>query len=240
MFMMMDPSYMLLTVVGMGLVFLPQLWVKSTVATYRKVDARGGMTGEELARTILRHNNIEDVAVQAIEGELTDHYDPGAKAVRLSADNFYGRSISGLAIAAHECGHAIQHATGYVPVTIRSSMAPIVGLGSQFGPMLLMIGIALGAASAAAPAFSTMIAWLGVIAFGAAVAFHMVTLPVEFNASSRALAVLETGGYLTTEEMPGAKKVLTAAAMTYVATAMYSLMELVYWVLRLVGGRNRD
>ncbi|MFN8615375.1 MAG: zinc metallopeptidase [Vampirovibrionales bacterium] len=238
--MMHDPTYMMLSLVGMALVFLPQLWVKSTVAKYREVPIRSQLTGADLAQEILRHNGISHVAVQAIEGELTDHYDPGAKAVRLSADNYYGRSVTALAIAAHECGHAIQHDKGYVPVVIRGAMWPLVGLGSQLGPLLLMIGIGMGAAQAAGPSLSALIAWVGVGAFAASVAFHLVTLPVEFDASGRALAILSNNGYLSSDEMPGAKKVLTAAAMTYVATALYSLMELVYWVFRLMGSRNRD
>lgn len=234
-----DPGFMLLSLVGMGLVFLPQVWVKNTVATYRDHMGRAGLNGAELARRLLTEAGIHNVVVEATPGELSDHYDPQAYAVRLSDDNYYGSHVAGLAIAAHEVGHAIQHSQGYAPVVIRSQLAPLAGLGSQLGPLLLMVSLGLGVASGAMPAFAMSITWLGIIIFGLAVAFHLVTLPVELDASRRAMLILADGGYLTDEELPGAKKVLTAAAMTYVATALYSLMQLLYWVFRVMNARQQ-
>ncbi len=233
-----DPGYMILTVVGMGLIFLPQLWVKNTVKEYREVPARLGISGADLARELLRKNNIHDVEVESTPGELSDHYDPSVKKVRLSEPNYHGHSIAGLAIAAHEVGHAIQHNQGYIPVVIRGKLFPLANLGSQFGPMLVMISLGLAAMSGAMPDLAWMLAWVGVIVFAMSVAFHLVTLPVEIDASTRAMEALKVGYYLKEDELPGAKKVLTAAAATYVATALYSLMQLAYWVFRVMNSRR--
>ena len=238
--MMMDPIHLVITLIGAGLMFLPQMWVKNTVARHHEFEASSGLTGAQVAQQILQTNNIYDVTVEMVGGVLSDHYDPGAKAVRLSPDTYQQRSISALAIAAHEVGHAIQHNKGYVPVVIRSQLAPIANLGSQFGPLMIMVSLMLGVASGQAPAFSWAIAWLGVFAFGAGTLFHLVTLPVELDASARALTILRGSSYLTDVEMGGAKKVLTAAAMTYVAGALYALMELAYWLFRLFGNTRRE
>ena len=235
-----DPLYLLLMVVGMAMVFLPQMWVKNTVARFSEVRTTKGMRGRDVAQSILSENGLNNVSIEMVEGELSDHYDPTARAVRLSSDVYNGNSISSVAVAAHECGHALQHAKGYYPVIVRSSMVPMVNFGSSLGPMLIMGSMMLGAFSHAAPSLALTIAWAGVILYGLAVAFHFVTLPVELNASGRALKVLETHNYLTRDEMSGAKKVLTAAAFTYIATAMYALMQLLYYVFRLLGSRRDD
>ncbi len=233
-----DPGYIMVMIIGAILVFLPQMWVKKTYGTFRKVRASGGLTGAEVALRLLRDNGVHDVDVEMVPGELADHYDPGAKKVRLSPDNYHGDSVAGVAIAAHEVGHAIQHATGYYPVVLRSAMVPAVNLGSQLGPLLLIVALALGAGSQMMPDWAWYLAWIGVLLFGSAVAFHVVTLPVEINASMRAVRILADGRFLTTNEMPGAKKVLTAAAFTYVAVALYSLIQLLYFVMRLLGSRR--
>jgi Zn-dependent membrane protease YugP len=235
-----DPLYLLLMVVGMAMVFLPQMWVKNTVARFSEVRTAKGMRGRDVAQSILSENGLSNVSIEMVEGELSDHYDPTARAVRLSSDVYNGNSISSVAVAAHECGHALQHAKGYYPVIVRSSMVPMVNFGSSLGPMLIMGAVMLGGFSHAAPSLALTIAWAGVILYGLAVAFHFVTLPVELNASGRALKVLETHNYLTRDEMSGAKKVLTAAAFTYIATAMYALMQLLYYVFRLLGSRRDD
>jgi uncharacterized protein len=235
-----DPLYMIIMLVGMVLVFVPQLWVKNTVSRFSEFGTARGITGRSAAQTILSEHGLSNVAIEMVDGELSDHYDPTAKVVRLSPAIYNGNSIASVAIAAHECGHAIQHAKGYYPVVLRSAMVPLVNFGSNLGPMLIMGAIMLGAFSHAAPSFSLTIAWAGVVLYGLAVAFHFVTLPVELDASGRALKVLETHNYLTREEMGGAKKVLTAAAFTYIATALYALMQLMYYVFRLLGSRRDD
>jgi len=231
---------MLLMLVGMALVFVPQMWVKNTVARFSEVGTAQRLSGRSVAQSILSEHGLGHVSIEMVEGELSDHYDPEAKAVRLSPDVYSGHSIASVAVAAHECGHAIQHAKGYYPVVIRSSMVPLVNFGSNLGPLLIMGAVMLGAFSHAAPSLSITIAWAGVLLYGLAVAFHFVTLPVELDASGRALKVLETHNYLTREEMGGAKKVLTAAAFTYIATALYALMQLLYYVFRLLNSRRED
>jgi Zn-dependent membrane protease YugP len=235
-----DPLYMLIMLVGMVLVFVPQMWVKNTVARFSEVRTSRGSAGCDVARAILAEHGLSNVGIEMVDGVLSDHYDPAQRVVRLSPDVYRGSSVASVAIAAHECGHAIQHAKGYYPVVIRSSMVPMVNLGSNLGPILLMVAVMLGGFSHAAPSMALSIAWIGVILYGLAVAFHFVTLPVELDASGRALKVLQTHSYLTSDEMSGAKKVLTAAAFTYIATAMYALMELLYWVFRLMGSRRDD
>lgn len=234
-----DPLYMVIMLVGMALVFLPQMWVKNTVAKFSEVGTARGYTGRDVARQILSEHGLSSVDVEMSDGFLSDHYDPTAKVVRLSPDVYQGSSVASVAVAAHECGHAIQHAKGYYPVVIRSSLVPLANLGSQMGPLLLMLAVFLGLGSQMG-GMGFYVALAGVALYGMAVAFHFVTLPVELDASGRALKVLETHNYLNGQEMSGAKKVLTAAAFTYVATALYALMELLYWVFRLMGSRRND
>lgn len=234
-----DPLYLVIMVLGMALVFIPQMWVKKTVAKFSEVRTSRGTTGQDVARRILDEHGLRNVPVEMVEGFLSDHYDPSQKVVRLSTDVYMGSSVASVAVAAHECGHAIQHAKGFYPVVVRSSLVPLANLGSQMGPILLMIAVFLGLGSQAG-GMGFYVAVAGVTLYGMAVAFHFVTLPVELDASGRALKVLQTNHYLTNDEMSGAKKVLTAAALTYVATAMYALMELMYWVFRLMGARRDD
>lgn len=234
-----DPLYMILMLVGMVLVFLPQMWVKNTVAKFSEIGTARRYSGQDVARQILSEHGLSSVGVEMVDGFLSDHYDPTQKVVRLSPEVYQGTSIASVAVAAHECGHAIQHAKGYYPVVVRSSLVPLANLGSQFGPLLLMVAAFMGL-GAHAGTMGYLLALAGVGLFGMSVAFHVVTLPVELDASGRALKVLETHSYLNTQEMNGAKKVLTAAAFTYIATALYSLMQLIYWVFRLLGSRRDD
>lgn len=240
MFFVPDGLGMLLTVVGLPLVFLPQWWVKSTVERYSQVSTLENQRGVDIAREILTQQGIHDVNVEMVEGVLSDHYDPSDKTVRLSADIYHGTSVASVAIAAHEVGHAIQHHQGYFPVVIRSAMVPAVNLGSQLGPLLIMFGFMLMMMKAIAPELGMMMAWVGVFGFGAAVAFHLVTLPVEIDASWRALSILNMRRYLNPSELSGAKWVLVAAACTYVATALYALLQLAYYVYQLLGSNRSE
>lgn len=233
-----DPLGLLVTAVGAAMVFLPQLWVKSTYNRFRAIQAAGSLTGAQIARQMLEQHRIHDVRVEETPGELSDHYDPGAKAVRLSPDNYRGHSIAAATIAAHEVGHAIQHNTGYFPVVLRSQLAPLFGFGSQFGPLLIMAAFFLNLGMGFAPEFAFQIGMAGVALFALSVLFHIVTLPVEIDASARAMRVLKSSHFLTQSELPGARKVLTAAAMTYVSVALYSLMELAYYIFRLTSSRR--
>lgn len=232
-----DPLYMVIMLVGGALVFLPQLWVKNTVTKFSEVRTARGSSGQVVARRILDEHGLRDVPVEMVDGFLSDHYDPGQRVVRLSPEVYQGSSVASVAVAAHECGHAIQHAKGFYPVVLRSSLVPLANLGSQMGPLLLMLAVFLGLGSKMG-GMGFYVALAGVALYGLAVAFHFVTLPVELDASGRALKVLQGNYYLNQDELAGAKKVLTAAAFTYVATALYALMELLYWVFRLLGSRR--
>lgn len=233
-----DSSYMIVMLVGAALVFIPQMMVQNTFKKYDEVPTARGRTGAQVAQEILAQEGIRDVSVEMTPGFLSDHYDPSSKTVRLSEGNYHGSSVAGVAVAAHEVGHAIQHAKGYYPVVIRSALVPVVNIGSQMGPLMLMIALGLGVTGHIIPGWAYLLAWVGVILFGMSVLFHIVTLPVELNASARALAIVGNGRFLTETELPGAKKVLFAAAMTYVAAAMYALIQLLYYIMRIMGSRR--
>jgi len=235
----MSPEYMLLSLIGMALVFIPQMLVMGTYKKFAKVQAANNLTGADVAKNILKYAGINNVEVVPVQGQLSDHYDPSQKVVRLSEDIYYGKSISSYGIAAHEVGHAMQDFQGYLPMKLRAGIFPAVQAGQMLGPFLLMAGLGLRYV-AGFGGFTDLIALTGIALYGAVVVFHIVTLPVEFNASFRAIKVLADGGYLVdNNEVNGAKAVLSAAALTYVATALYALMELLYWVW-VFFGRNRD
>lgn len=227
--MVFDPVYMLIMVVGMVLAGGAQLMVKGAYAKWSKVASRRGITGAEVAQRMMRDENIYDVQLEVTPGEMTDHYDPTAKVVRLSQDVYYGNSIAALGIAAHEVGHVIQHARGYAPMKLRNVMYPISSLGSNLGVWMIVIGLAL---SAGASSGLFILVQVGIWLFAAAVAFTVITLPVEFDASRRAKLALVHGGILDEEEMHGVRKVLGAAAMTYVAAAAIAVMQLIYWIMQ--------
>ncbi len=203
-----------------------QGWLKGTYNKWMKVRNTSGLTGAETARAILNENGLHDVKVEAVKGMLSDHYDPRTKTVRLSEGNYGYANVSGMAVAAHEVGHAIQHAKAYAPLRIRTAILPVANIGSQFGPMLAIFGIMLG---------FTGLLQIGVFLFAGAVLFQLVTLPVEFDASRRALVQLNKLGLATSADTGGARKVLTAAAMTYVAAAATSIAYLLYFI-----GLSRD
>ncbi|MCE5252526.1 zinc metallopeptidase [bacterium] len=229
-----DPT-LIIAIPGLIFTLWAQAKVKSTYSKYSKVRARSGVTGAQVARSILDSSRLSGVAVEPIRGELTDHYDPKAGVLRLSEGVYNSQSIAALGIAAHESGHALQHASNYSALVLRTAVAPAAATGSQLGIILFMIGMFI-------PMFThSSMTWLldaGIILFSIAVLFTLITLPVEFNASRRALAVLEKGGYLTVEELPHAKKVLDAAAWTYVAAAATAVLTLIR--LLIIRGASRD
>lgn len=219
----------------MAVLLLIPLWaqmrVRSTYSKYAEVENSTGMTGAQTARKILDENGLYDVAVREVQGSLTDHYDPRDKTVNLSTDIYHGASIAGTAVAAHEVGHAIQDDKDYTFMRIRSSLVPVANLGSNLSYLLIIAGFIFGA---------MQLAILGVLFFAAAVLFQIVTLPVEFDASGRALKQIVTLGIVQEDERKGAKRVLSAAAMTYVAAALVSALELVRFILMIVMANNRE
>jgi len=212
-----DPT-MILLIPAIILAIWAQMRVSSTYSKYSKISSARGTTGADTAKFLLQHNGLSDVKIEAVEGKLSDHYAPRSRTVRLSTDNYKGRSLSAIAVAAHEVGHAIQDGTGYVPLKIRHSILPATNLGSWAAFPLFIIGFLFN---------TPLLMDIGIILFAGVVVFHLVTLPVEFNASHRALAQLSSNGLLIEEEVKGARKVLNAAAMTYVAATAVSLIHLV-------------
>ncbi|MEO6595748.1 MAG: zinc metallopeptidase [Planctomycetota bacterium] len=228
-----DPVFLVILGIGLLLSLITAGRVKSTFARYSKVGSRSGLNGAQVARAILQANDIRDVTVEPVAGSLTDHYDPRAKTLRLSESVYGSTSVAALGVAAHEVGHAIQHATAYGPLKFRSAWVPVATIGSNVSMLLLGIGMMLAYGGG-----SQVVAWIGVGAFALTTVFTVVTLPVEFDASRRALATLEQSRVLASDELPGARAVLNAAAMTYVAAAVMSLMQLLYFVMRLLDRRN--
>jgi hypothetical protein len=207
-----------------------QAKVRSAYSKYSEVGSAAGITGAETARRLLRENGIVDVAVEETGGTLSDHYDPKAKVVRLSSGIYHGRHLAGLAVAAHEVGHAIQHATGYFALNLRHSFLPVANIGSWAAFPLFFIGFFF--------VHSPMLVDIGIMLYAGVVAFQVITLPVEFNASSRAMAQLVDGRYLRADEARDAKRVLNAAAMTYVAATATALMHLVRLLILRQGMRD--
>lgn len=223
-----DPT-MLLLIPALILTFWAQSRVSGAFDKYSRVYTSGRMTGAAVARDILDRAGLQDIDIERVPGNLSDHYDPRARVLRLSAGVHDSPSVAALGVAAHEAGHAIQHDVGYVPLSMRNAIWPVANIGSTGGFWLFLLGLIMG---------SPLLQDAGILLFFAAVIFYFVTLPVEFNASSRALAVLESGGYLTREELPGARAVLNAAAWTYVAAATMAVSQLVR--LLVLRGSRRD
>ena len=212
-------GYILLMIVGMVISGAAALWVRSSYKKYSKQMSYSGMTGAEVARTILDRNNLSNVRVEPVAGQLTDHYDPRSKVVRLSEGNFSKNSIAAVSVAAHECGHAIQDAVVYVPMKLRAGIFPVVAFSSQIWVYLFIAGLfGLG----------NFFIQLAAILFLAVLAFHVVTLPVEINASTRAYGILTRYGMLSAREADGTKRVLTAAAFTYIAAALTAVITFLY------------
>lgn len=224
-----DPTYILI-LIGALLSMWASARVKSTFARYDRVRNFRGITGAQAAETILHQAGIYNVSVQRISGSLTDHYDPAAKVLRLSDSVFGATSVAAIGVAAHECGHAIQDQQDYAPLRIRASLVPICNFGSTISWPSILIGVLMG--------WNQFLIRAGILLFFAVVLFQLVTLPVEFNASSRALKILSSTGLLQGDENEGARKVLSAAALTYVAGAAASILQLLRLII-LFGGRGR-
>lgn len=223
-----DPT-MLLVLPALAFALWAQFKVRGTYEKFAKVPAANGMTGRQIATAIMARNGVSDVSIEATPGMLSDHYDPRARAVRLSEPIYAGHSIASIAVAAHEVGHVLQHHQGYALLQVRSAIAPVAGFGSALAFPLFFVGMLMGSS-----AFGGMLMNVGILFFTGAVLFHLVTLPVEFDASKRALVQLTSTGAVMPEEVAGAKKVLDAAALTYVAAAAMAALQL----LRLVLIRN--
>ena len=229
-----DPTYLLILPAILFTMYA-QFKVSSSYKKYKEIRNKKGLTGAKVARIILDSNGLSDVPVNSVEGNLTDHYDPRNRSVSLSKDIYSSKSIASLAVAAHECGHAIQHAQKYPLMSIRSALVPAVNLSSMAAWPLIMIELIIPALSQSYASLGNTLLEVGIIFFGAVVLFHLVTLPVETNASSRALKQLETLNLVTDEDKKGARKMLTAAAMTYLAALAVALMNM----LRLIIILNR-
>ncbi len=223
-----NSSY-ILVIVGAVICLLASARVQSVYKKYARIRSMSGLTGAQAAQEILRRNGILDVHVQHVSGELSDHYDPRTKTVNLSDSTYGSTSVAAISVAAHECGHVLQHHTGYVPLNIRSAIVPAANIGSKLGIPIVMIGLIIG---------FTPLAQIGIWVFSLALLFQIVTLPVEFNASHRALGMLTEYGILSAEEVDYTKKVLGAAAMTYVAAAASTVLQLLRLVLLVNGGRR--
>lgn len=221
-------TFLLMIAVFVATLFI-QFWLQRTYARYSRVANSRGVTGEQVARAILDAYGLHNVRVEMVPGALTDHYDPIAKAVRLSEPNFHSPSAAALAVAAHEVGHAIQDAKSYAWLRVRHSILPVANIGSMFGPWIFILGMFMGAAG---------LMNIGIWLFAAAALFQLVTLPVEFDASNRALNILKKMNFLDNSEMDGARAVLTAAAMTYVAALANSLATILHYVAIMTSQRE--
>jgi len=227
--MFMDPTY-ILVIIGAIFSIAASAKVNSTFNKYARVRSMTGMTGAEAAQRLLYHAGITDVRVEYIRGNLTDHYDPRAKVLRLSDATYGSASVSAVGVAAHECGHAIQHKEGYLPLQIRSALVPVANIGSRLGIPIILLGVLFG--------YNYTLVQIGIWVFALAVAFQIVTLPVEMNASARAVRLLDQQGILAGQEIQDCRKVLSAAALTYVAAAAASILQLLRLIMIFGGGRR--
>lgn len=225
-----DPLYLIIAMPALLLGLYAQFKVQSTFNKYLRVPNARGVTGVKAAEVLLSSNGLGHIGIEGTRGSLTDHYDPRGKVMRLSRPVATTASLGGVAVVAHEVGHAVQDATGYEPMRVRSAIVPVVTIGSWLGPLLFFAGFLLSI---------PQLAVVGVVAFAGTALFSLVTLPVELNASKRAIAMLESTGLVTMDEIPAARQVLNAAALTYVAALMQALSTLLYYVLLLSGVRRR-
>ncbi len=228
-FFYMDYWYLILVLPAVLISLWAQIKVKSTFAKYSQRRVASGMTGEQVSRYIQSVNGIS-TGMQQIAGSMTDHYDPRHNTIALSETVYDANTVAAVGVAAHETGHALQHAHGYGPVKLRTAMVPVTNFASSLSPLLIILGIVFSMSA---------LAYTGIILFSVAVAFQLVTLPVEFNASRRAVVALEQSGQFTEEELKGVRRVLTAAALTYVAALLVSLMSLLRLILIVSGNRGR-
>ncbi len=222
----------ILVIIGMVLCLGASFRVNSVMKKYGKVGNSTGITGAEAARRILNNEGLYNVQIECLQSDQGDHYDPRTNTVRLSYQNFNEATVTAVGVAAHECGHAIQHAKGYSPLNFRTALVPVVNIGSRIGMPIIILGMLLS--------WNNVLIQIGIWAFSLSVLFQLVTLPVEFNASSRAIAKIDQYGLVSMEENRGCKKVLSAAAMTYVAAAASSILQLLRLILLFGGNRRRD
>ena len=226
-----NPQYLIYMAPAILLMMAAQWYVNSTYRKWGQIRTRTGISGAEAADRIIRYGSLREMQIQQISGQLTDHYDPRKKQLSLSTGVYQGNSIASVAIAAHELGHAQQDQEGYFPLQLRSMLVPAVNIGSTLGWILILVGLLLNMIG---------VAWLGVFAFSGGAIFALATLPVELNASARAKALLKNTGIITSaEEEQGVNRVLNAAALTYVAALFASVMQLLYWISIVSGGRRR-
>jgi Zn-dependent membrane protease YugP len=225
-----DPLYLLMIAPAMILSLWAQWKVKHNYKKYAAVPSSSGLTGAQVAKAILSGNGLHAVRIEEVQGVLTDHYDPASRVLRLSPGVYGGRSVSAAGIAAHECGHALQHAAAYGPLALRQTLAPAAIWGSKLSWIFIMVGMVVHSLAS--------LTWVGIGLFSLAVAFSLITLPVEFDASRRAKKILPTLGLVSASDRDGVAAVLNAAAMTYVAAAAAAILTLVYFLLRANGSRN--
>ena len=225
-----DTTY-LLVIIGAVLCLVASAHVKSTYRKYAGIRSASGITGAQAAEAILRRNGVVGVTVQHVAGELTDHYDPSRGVVNLSDATYNSTSVAAIGVAAHECGHVMQHETGYLPLSLRTALVPVANIGSNLGIWIVMLGLIFG--------LNQSLAMIGVYLFSFGVLFQLVTLPVEFDASHRALVMLQDYGILGDTEVKSSRAVLNAAAMTYVASAAASVLQLLRLLMLVNGGRRR-
>ncbi len=226
-----DPTY-ILVLIGVVISLAASAKVKTTFNKYSRVRSVSGYTGAQAAQRLLQEAGIYDVRIERVQGSLSDHYDPRNKVLRLS-DSVYGdSSIAAIGVAAHECGHAIQHQQSYIPLRLRGFLVPLVNISSKISFPMIILGIIMS--------YNEFLIYLGILLFSAAVLFQIITLPVEFNASRKAIARLGEAGILYSDELKGSKKVLDAAALTYVAAAAATILQLLRLIILFGGGRRRD
>jgi len=233
-----DPTFFIFIVPALILGLIAQAMVKGRFNKYSKVRTMRGLTGAQVAREILDSNGLQGVSIEESRGFLSDHYDPRTRTLRLSPQVARSPSVAAVGVAAHETGHALQHASGYLPLQVRSAMVPAVQFGSWLGPLIIMAGLLLEALMGAF-ALGNALAWFGVILFGTVAVFSFVTLPVELNASGRAKKLLYQYNIVDRRELSGVNKVLSAAAWTYVVAALAALLQVLRWVFILTGSRRR-
>ena len=221
----------LVLIPAMIFAFWAQMRVNSTFKKYAKIPSRRGLTGAEAARRVLDANGLRHITIERVHGHLTDHFDPTAGVIRLSDSTYASTSVAAIGVAAHEAGHAVQHAEGYVPIKVRSAIIPLTRFGSFLAMPLFLIGLLMGGGSYLGYGIGTIFMVTGILFFSFSTLFQLVTLPTEFNASARAMKALEDGGLLTADELPAAKATLSAAAMTYVAALASSLASLLRLIL---------
>ena len=231
----MTPSIMIVSFLFLGISMLISMVLKGKFTKYSKVPLRNGLTGREIAEKMLKENGIYDVKVTSVDGFLSDHYNPANKTVNLSPDVYNGTSVSAAAVSAHECGHAVQHATAYQWLTMRSKLVPAVQISSNLVNWVLLVGVIMAASGG-----NTTVLLVGIILMAVTVLFSLITLPVEFDASKRALAWLNHTNVTTSDEYPKAKDALKWAAMTYVVAALAAVVTLVQYIMLYMGSRDRS